>query len=60
VFKRGTKRKDHGRRLTYACGRRGPFLFGSANHRKRTWTIRVAKTRRGKGLRLAKIRVAFR
>ncbi len=60
LFKPGSRRKVHGRRLTYTCGRRGPFLFGSPSHRKRTWTIRVAKTRRGKGLRRAKIRVAYR
>src|SRR3712207_7251972 len=43
--------------LFRSCGRRGPFLFGRPNRRKRTWTIRIAKTRRGKGLRRARIRV---
>jgi hypothetical protein len=60
LFKPGSRRKVHGRRLNYVCGRRGPFLFGSPNRRRRTWTIRIAKTRRGKGLRRAKIRVAWR
>jgi hypothetical protein len=60
LYTPGSKRKVHGRRLTYRCGRRGPFLFGSPSHRKRTWTIRLAKNRRGKGLRRAKIRVAYR
>jgi hypothetical protein len=55
-----SKRKLRGRRLSYSCGRRGPFLFGSPNRRRRTWTIRLAKTRGGKGLRRAKIRVAYR
>lgn len=60
LYKPGSKRKVHGHRLSYTCGRHGPYLFGSPSHRKRTWTIRIAKTRRGKGLRRAKIRVAYR
>jgi hypothetical protein len=60
LFKPGSRRKVHRRRLNYACGRRGPFLFGLPNRRRSTWTIRIAKTRRGKGLRKTKIRVAWR
>ena len=60
LFSPRAKRKVHGRRLRYVCGRRGPFLFGLPNRRKRTWTIRIAKTRRGKDLRRAKVRVAWR
>src|SRR3954468_4638980 len=55
-----SKRRVHGRRLTYSCARRGPFLFGRPSHRRRTGTTRIAKPRRGKGLRRAKIRVAYR
>jgi hypothetical protein len=53
-------RRARGRLLTYACGRRGPYLFGLPNRRRPTWTIRIANTRRGRGLRRAKIRVAWR
>jgi hypothetical protein len=55
-----SRRRVRRHRLTYSCGRRGPFLFGRPNRRKRTWTIRIAKTRRGKGLRRARIRAAYR
>jgi hypothetical protein len=60
LFKPGSKRKVHGKRLDYTCGRRGPFLFGLPNRHRATWTIRIAETRRGKGLKRAKIRVAWR
>lgn len=60
LFRPGSKRKVHGKRLTYVCGRRGPFLFGVPSRRRPTWTIRIAKTRRGKGLSRVKVRVAWR
>ena len=60
LFKPRSKRKVRGKRLSYVCGRRGPYLFGLPNRRRPTWTIRIAKTRRGKGLRRARIRVAWR
>src|SRR3954449_3324078 len=49
LFKRGSRRRVQRRRLTCSCGRHGPFLFGNVNRRRRTWTIRIAKSRRGKG-----------
>jgi hypothetical protein len=55
-----SERRVRRHRLTHSCGRRGPFLFGRPNRRNRAWTIRIAKTRRGKGLRRARIRVAYR
>ena len=55
VVPKRTKR----RRATYRCGRRG-YLFGRPNKRKKTWTIRAAKSPRGKKAKRAKIRVAWR
>ena len=60
LVKPGSRRRARGHRLTYSCGRGGPFLFGRPNRRRRTWRILIAKTRAGEGLRRAKIRVAWR
>ena len=60
LFSPRAKRRVHGRRLSYVCGRRGPFLFGLPNRKRRTWTVRIARSKRGKGLRRAKIRAAWR
>jgi hypothetical protein len=43
---------------TYRCGTRGPFLFGAPNRRKKTWTIKQARTRKGQRMRV-KIRAAW-
>ncbi len=46
---------------TYRCGggKRGPFLFGQPNRSKPNWTIRIAKNRRARGARRARIRTAW-
>lgn len=47
-----------GRRPTYRCGKRS-FLFGRPKRRKPTWTIKLARNKRGRGARRAKIRAAW-
>jgi hypothetical protein len=46
---------------TYRCGRsrRGPFLFGRPNKRRKTWTIRLARNKKGRGARRLPVRVAW-
>jgi hypothetical protein len=58
VFVRRPSRRGK-RRPSYRCGRRGPYLFGRANRRRSTWTIRIADSSRGSGLRRVRIRVAW-
>ena len=47
-----------GKRPTYRCGKRG-FLFGRPNQRKRTWTIKYARRKHGRGGRRVKVRAAW-
>jgi hypothetical protein len=44
---------------SYRCGKRGPFLFGRPSKRRKTWTIRLAGNRKGRGAHRAKVRVAW-
>jgi hypothetical protein len=54
-------RRPARRRASYRCGRgkRGPFLFGRPNTRRSTWTIRAARSRRGRGARRVRVREAW-
>ena len=53
-------KKPKRRRASYRCGRRGPYLFGRVSKKRKTWTIKLSKSRRGTRARRAKIRVAWR
>jgi hypothetical protein len=54
-------RKGKRRRPTYRCGksRKGPFLYGRPNTKRKTWTIRSARNSRGRRLRRVKVRTAW-
>jgi hypothetical protein len=60
LFTPRSRRRVHGRRLSYRCGRRGPFVFGLPNRRRPTWRVLIARTRSGEGLKRAKVRAAWR
>ena len=49
------------RRATYRCGksRKGPFLFGRPNTKRRNWTIRLARNARGRRAKRVRIRAAW-
>ena len=47
-----------GRRPSYRCGKRG-FLFGRPKTRRKTWTIRFARGRKGRNARRVKVRQAW-
>ena len=51
-------RAKRGRKPTYRCGKRA-FLFGKPKQRRPTWTIKLARNKRGRGARRAKVRVAW-
>jgi hypothetical protein len=53
--------RRRGRRPTYRCGsgRNRSFLFGRPNRKRRTWTIRSARNRRGAGARRVRVRAAW-
>ena len=55
------QRKTRKRRATYRCGksRKGPFLFGRPNAKKKTWTIKSARNSRGRRAKRVKIKVAW-
>lgn len=54
-------RRPARRKASYRCGKgkRGPFLFGRPNMKRRTWTIRMARNRRGRGAKRVRVRRAF-
>jgi eukaryotic-like serine/threonine-protein kinase len=52
-------RKRGRRRPSYVCGRRGPYLFGAANRKRSTWTIRYSKSKRGRRAKRVRIRSAW-
>jgi hypothetical protein len=53
------RRPGKPRRPTYRCGRRGPFLFGRPSTRRKTWTIRLARNKKGRGARRVRVRTAW-
>jgi hypothetical protein len=54
-------RKGKPRRPTYRCGksRKGPFLYGRPNTKRKNWTIRSARNSRHKRLKRVRIRAAW-
>jgi hypothetical protein len=54
-------RRPAKRRASYRCGRsrRGPFLFGLPNTKRKTWTIRFARNKRGRRAKRVRVRTAY-
>jgi eukaryotic-like serine/threonine-protein kinase len=52
-------RSTRKRRPSYVCGRRGPYLFGAANRKPSTWTIRYSKNKRGRRAKRVRVRSAW-
>jgi hypothetical protein len=62
VFIRASRRNRGRRRPTYRCGssrRNRSYLFGRPNTKRRTWTIRAARSASGRGARRLRVRAAW-
>jgi hypothetical protein len=61
LFIRRSGRARRRARPTYRCGsrRNRSYLFGRPNRKRRTWTIRSARNRRGTGARRVPVRAAW-
>jgi hypothetical protein len=62
VFIRAARRKRGRRGPTYRCGssrRNRSYLFGRPNTKRRTWTIRAARSASGRGARRIPVRTAW-